>query len=209
MNAILKFIEEHPALITICLFFLGGVGFLIKRIFFSEKKSSAPYIKAGRDISAGGDIIVGNKTINQSSPTADKNIEAFKRLIENTSWRKELIDHKEVWICDKDNTYQIEIGDCAGEFHEKWTQVYPDSQNVARYPVYLKINNTIVKELTFVSCDGGRIFVPLPELQSEGSQTVYIWKKDSLPYRVCQIIGHYYIYKTIEGVARISKISII
>ena len=50
MNTILKFIEEHPAIITICLFFLGGVSFLIKRIFFSKKKPNAPYIKAGRDI---------------------------------------------------------------------------------------------------------------------------------------------------------------
>lgn len=209
MKSILKFIEGYPTLITICLFFLGGAGYLIKRIFFSEKKPRAPYIKAGRDISAGGDIIVGNKTINQSSSTADKNIEAFKILLENTSWRKELIDHKEVWVCDKDNTYQIEIGEPSGEFHEKWTQVYPDRQNVSGYLVYLKINNTIIKELTFVSCDGGRIFVPLPELQSEGGQTVYIWRKDSLPYKVCQVVGHYYIYKTIEGVARMSKISII
>ncbi len=63
MSIILKFIEEHPALITICLFFLGGIGFLIKRIFFSEKKPSAPNIKAGRDIIAGGDIFVGDKVV--------------------------------------------------------------------------------------------------------------------------------------------------
>lgn len=205
-----KIIEEHPALITICLFFLGGVGFLIKHIFFSRKKPNAPRVEAGRDISVGGDIIVGNKTINPSSPAIDKNIEAFKKLIENTLWHKELIDHKEVWICDMDNTFQIEIGDGRrGEFCEKWTQVYPDKANVSRYPVYLKINNTVVKELTFVSCDGGRIFVPLPELHSEGEQVVYIWRKDSLLYKVCQVIGRYYIHKTIEGVARMSKISII
>ena len=209
MNTILKFIEEHPALITICLFFLGGVGFLIKHIFFSTKKSRAPYIKAGRDISAGGDIIVGNKTINQHQIETDKNLETFKNLIENTSWRKELIGHREIWICDKDNTYQIEIGDCGGEFHEKWTEVYPDRQNVSQYPVYLKINDTTIKELTFISCDGGRIFVPLPELQSEGGQTVYLWREDSLPYKVCRIIGQYYIHKTIEGVAQMSKIRIV
>ena len=134
------------------------------------------------------------------------NIEAF---IENTSWCKELIDHKEVWICNKDNTYQIEIGEPSGEFREKWTQVYPDRQNVSKYPVYLKINNTIIKELTFVSCDGGRIFVPLPELQSEQDQIVYIWRKNSLPYKVCQIIGKYYLHETIEGVAQMSRIRIL
>lgn len=129
-------------------------------------------------------------------------------MIENASWRKELIDHKEIWICDKDNTYQIERGDCGGEWQEKWAKVYPDA-NASEYSVYLKINNTIIKKLTFISCDGGRIFVPLPELQSDGQQAVYIWKSDSLPYRVCQIIGKYYIHKTIEGVAQMSKIKII
>jgi len=208
MNSILKFIEEHPALITICLFFLGGVGFLIKRTFFSKKKANAPYIKAGRDISAGGDIIVGNKNISQSSPTTDKNIEAFEKLIENSSWRKELINHKTVYICDKNNTFQIEIGDYGGEWQEKWAKVYPDA-NASEYSVYLKISNTTIKEFTFISCDGGRIFVPLPELQSEGGQTAYIWRRDSLPYKVCQIVGDYYIHETIEGVARMSKISII
>ena len=208
MDSTLKFIEEHPALITICLFFLGGVGFLIKRIFFSKKKPNSPYIKAGRDISAGGDIIVGNKNISQSSLTIDKNIEAFEKLIENASWRKEFINHKQVWICDKDNTFQIEIGDCCGEWQEKWTKVYPDV-NASEYPVYLKINNTTIKQLTFISCDGGRIFVPMPELQSEDGQTAYIWKRNSLPYKVCQIVGGYYIHRTIEGVACMSKISII
>ena len=209
MASVLRFIETHPALIAIIVCFLGGIGFLIKHFFFSEEKTRVPYIKTGGDISAGGDIVIGNKTVNQSLSVLDKNIEAFEKLLENSSWRKELIDHKEVWICDKDNTYQIEIGDCAGEFHEKWTQVYPDSQNVSRYPVYLKINNAIIKEITFISCDGGRIFVPLPELQSESGQTVYLWKRDSLQYKVCQIVGHYYIYKNIEGIAQMSKISII
>lgn len=208
MNTILEFIEEHPALITICLFFLGGVGFLIKRIFFSKKKPNAPYIKAGRDISAGGDIIVGNKNINQSSTTTDKNTEAFEKLIENSSWRKELINHKTVYICDKNNTFQIEIGDYGSEWQEKWAKVYPDT-NASEYSVYLKINNATIKELTFISCDGGRIFVPLPELRSKGSQTVYIWRKDSLSYKICKVVGRYYIHENIEGVARMSKISII
>lgn len=211
MKDILKFIEEHPTLIAVCLFFLGGAGYLIKRVLFSDKKPSTPYIKAGRDISAGGDVIVGNKTINQSLTIANKNIEAFRKLIENTSWRKELIDHKEVWICDKDNTFQIEIGGGHhGEFREKWTQVYPDKANVSRYPVYLKINNTVVKEFTFISCDGGRIFVPLPELKSENNDNViYVWHRDALPFKVASIIGRYYIHKNIEGVAQMSKIRII
>lgn len=208
MEVVLKFIEAHPALVTIIVFLLGGVGFLIKHFFFSEKKARAPYIKAGGDISAGGDIVVGSKTVNQPSSAPDKNIEAFEKLLENSSWRKELIDHKEVWFCDKDNTYHIEIGDRIGEWQEKWAKVYPDV-NSSQYPVYLKISNVTIKELTFISCDGGRIFVPLPELRSDSDQAGYIWKRDSLPHKVCQIIGRYYIHQNIEGIARMSKISII
>lgn len=208
MGYVLKFIEAHPAFVTIVIFLLGGIGFLIRHFFFSEKKVSAPYIKSGGDISAGGDIVVGNKTVNQPLSAPAKNIEAFEKLLEHSSWRKELIDHKEVWFCDKDNTYQIEIGDRAGEWQEKWAKVYPDA-NSSKYPVYLKINNVMIKELAFISCDGGRIFVPLPELRSAGDGVTYVWKRNSLPYKVCQIIGQYYIHHNIEGVAQMSKISII
>ena len=209
MSLIFKSIENNPALVTIGLFLLGGIGFLIKHFFFSEKKARSPYIKAGGDISAGGDIVVGDKVEIKTSQSSSKNLTTFEDLISNARWRKEIITQREIYICEKDNTFQIEIGECGGEFHEKWTQVYPDKGNVSRYPVYMKIGNTTIKEFTFISCDGGRIFVPIPELQSEGDQTVCIWRKDSLPYKICQIVGHYYIYKTIEGIAQVSKIKII
>lgn len=136
-----------------------------------------------------------------------KNLSHFEHLVEKSSWVKEFIGHKEIWICESDNTFQIEIGDSGGGFQEPWVEVYPD-RNGHRYPVYLKISNAIIKELTFIACDGGRIFVPIPERHLEQDQLIYSWCRSALALKVCKIIGHYYIYENIEGIADVSEIRI-
>ena len=62
MNEYLFLIEQYPVFVTIVIFLLGIFGFLIKHYFF-RNDNSAPYIKAGGKITAGGNISVGNKTI--------------------------------------------------------------------------------------------------------------------------------------------------
>ena len=136
------------------------------------------------------------------------NLKHFEDLVEKAQWKKEFIDHKEIWVCEKDNTFQIEIGECGGDFQESWVEVYPD-RNGQRYPVYLKINNTTIKELAFIACDGGRIFVPMPERRLENEHIVFSWRLNSLPLKVCKIIGHYYIHKNIEGIAQMSNIGLV
>jgi hypothetical protein len=132
----------------------------------------------------------------------------FELLLEKSVWKKEYIEHKEIWVSETDNTFQIESGEPAGEFHEPWTKMYPD-QNTTKYPVYLKINNTTIKELSFLSLDGGRIFVPMTKQIFDNDKVTYQWNINSLEMKVCNIIGEYYIYKDIYGVARISKVEII
>jgi hypothetical protein len=133
----------------------------------------------------------------------------FEELLESSKWTQTVIDHTEIWMADDDNTFQIEKGECTREFRERWTTIYPDASSSA-HPVYLKINGTIIKELTFISMDGGRIFVPMAEVRpaSEG-KVDYFWNLNSLQLKVCWIIGDYYIYNNIEGVARMSEVSII
>jgi hypothetical protein len=132
----------------------------------------------------------------------------FEFLLENSKWNKEFIDHDEIWVAERNNTFQIKSGEEGREFHEEWTKMYPD-QSTSRYPVYLIINNTIIKELTFISLDGGRIFVPMPDRKLENDKPSFFWNMNSLEIKVCLIIGHYYIYKDIFGVAKRSKIEII
>ncbi|WP_442762008.1 hypothetical protein [Malikia spinosa] len=133
----------------------------------------------------------------------------FEDLLRNSAWTKSFIGEAEIWMADVDSTFQIERGESAGEFREVWTAIYPDP-NSAAYPVYLKINGVTIKELRFISIDGGRIFVPMAGVRiNEKAAMEYFWNLNSLEILVCRIIGSYYIYESLEGVAGTSKIMLI
>lgn len=148
-----------------------------------------------------------NKILSRISP-AHKNIEYYEQLVRTGHWRQEFIGRSEFWICDEDNMCQIEISEDTREFTEPWTEVYPDSRHSWATPIYLKVNNTPIKEVTFIACDGGRIFVPMPEVETKDDKRVFYWNSDSLPFSLAKILGKYYIYDNIQGVAKISKIEI-
>lgn len=133
----------------------------------------------------------------------------FERLVTDQAWTKTHVGHQEIWVCDTDNTYQIHVGDEGREFREPWTSVHPDAKGMA-YPVHLMIAGATIKELTFVSLDGGRIFVPITETQTKpGGGVEYVWHSSSLPVKVCRIIGTYYRYDDLEGIAALSKVSVL
>lgn len=138
-------------------------------------------------------------------------LENFELLLEEGQWKEVQIDDKSVWVCQSDNTYQIHLGDCSERYAERWTTVYPDRSGRA-CPVYLKIGNAIIKELTFVYMDGFRIFVPMTEVRpvpGSPNNPEFFWNKGSLAVKVCQIIGKYYLYKSLEGVAEMSDVTIV
>lgn len=133
----------------------------------------------------------------------------FEDFLRTSKWTKSFVEHTEIWMADTDNTFQIEQGESTREFTERWTTVYPDPNSTA-YPVYLKINGTTIKELTFISMDGGRIFVPMAEVRLDATGTPeYFWNLNSFRVLVCRTIGSYYIYETLEGVARTSKVVLV
>jgi len=133
----------------------------------------------------------------------------FEDLLRTSSWTKSVMEHKEIWLADADNTFQIEQGESTREFKERWTTIYPDSNSIA-YPVYLKINGTTIKELLFISMNGGRISVPMAETRLDATGAIeYFWNINSLAVSVCRIIGSYYIYENLEGIARTSKVILV
>ena len=133
----------------------------------------------------------------------------FEHVLESSKWTKSLIDQHTIWICDDDNTFQIEESQERRDFREPWTTIYPDRSSSAS-PVYLRIGPVVVKELTFISMDGHRIFVPMAELRPVGDDEVeYFWNRNSLQVKVCKIIGEYYIYENLDGVARRSRVAIV
>jgi hypothetical protein len=119
-----------------------------------------PLFVASRDINIGRDLI-GNQT---NITTRKHTLKTFEKLLEDAdNWVREWIDYKEIWAYKHDAIYQIEIDDAYHKFTESWTRVYPDEFDSDRHSVNLKINNTIIKQIPFISCDGGRINVPMPE----------------------------------------------
>jgi hypothetical protein len=162
-------------------------------------------VLAGRDINIGRDLIAKQTVITSRKNT----LETFEQLLEDADeWVKEWIDDKEVWVYKYDAVYQIVIEDDYHEFTESWTQVYPDKFGSDRFSVKLKINNTTIKQLSFISCDGGRITVPLPKSEVVEEELKYYWCQNSIDFKVGRIIGRFYIYNSLFGIARMSKIEV-
>ena len=58
--------------------------------------------------------------------------------------------------------------------------------------------------------DGGRILVPMAEVRQDAAgSSEYFWNLNSLEVLVCKVIGEYYIYKTLEGVAKSSNVVLV
>jgi len=206
IEMIIEYIENHhvffvdvliPSIASIISFYIG---YKYKNIVISEG-----------DINTNGHLVVGDN--NQISEqyihnTEPKNIMTFEKYLASSRWRKEMIGGTELWICEEDETYQIESKDDYEEFSEEWTQVYPDQLGSGRHSINLKINGCPIKELYFIYCDGGRISVPLPQIEFSDNKQEFYWDKKSIDYKIGKIIGHFYIYNSLEGVAQMSKIEI-
>ncbi|OGE18135.1 hypothetical protein A2769_02720 [Candidatus Daviesbacteria bacterium RIFCSPHIGHO2_01_FULL_37_27] len=160
-------------------------------------------------------ILDMNLTLSQSSIVSKKQIgnvndlKKFEFLLENASWSKEFIDDKEYWVCNEDVMFQIEMCDDYRDFTEKWTQVYPDKFGSGRRSVNLKIYGVTIKQIAFIFCDGGRISVPMPRVKTVNEGIMYYWEKKSLDYKLTKVIGNFYIYEDLEGVAGMSKVEIV
>lgn len=160
------------------------------------------YIKAGSDQKA--------ELARLSDELKPKNtLQNFEQLLEKSTWSKSVIGHSEVWMADIDNTYQIESGESLRDFTESWTTMHPDP-NSSAHGVYLKLNGTTIKELTFIAMDGGRIFVPMASVRpKEDGSVEYFWNLNSLEVKVCRIVGTYYRYENLEGLAESSNVTIV
>jgi hypothetical protein len=135
-------------------------------------------------------------------------IEYFAHLLTCDVWEEEWIDDEENWIACQNNTYRITKGQNYEAFDEPWSRGHPD-RSTRKLSVYLSINGVRVKELVFVTLDGGRILVPLPEKLIIDGNPVFFWRPDDLAFKVAKIIGCYYRWENIEGVARRCGVEIV
>lgn len=145
-----------------------------------------------------------------SMPAPERTFQRFAELLDHAKWLKGFIDKQEVWTCEDDVLYQIAIGMDGDEFDEEWTRGFPDP-TCSRLPVYLKVDGAVVRELTFVSLDGGRYFVPLPEIRTVSpEERSFYWDTTSLEFRVGRLVGHLHLQdETLETFANKRGIEII
>ena len=132
----------------------------------------------------------------------------FERMIRNEKWRRECINDRSVWICEKDVTCQFDCGEPERPFHETWTKPFPN-QAISLFRVHLRVQNAVIKSLPFVSADEGRYTLPLPEqiVDKDGNATYY-WDSEALESKVAEIIGNFYRYKSLAEVGQFTKVGI-
>lgn len=136
------------------------------------------------------------------------NFVSFERMLRTAKWKREDIDHDKVWVCESNSLFQFKRSDNREEFREKWTSVFPD-QNGSRFHINLMINGIVVRSLPFVSGDGGRYTLPLPDLALVNEEQVFTWYKDEIDVLISEIIGNYYRYRSIAEVAKFTKVELV
>jgi hypothetical protein len=75
--------------------------------------------------------------------------------------------------------------------------------------VQLKINDSAVAEVLFVTLDGGRYLVPLPRKRVISGRISYFWESDTLPFKVGRVVGRYYRHANIEEAAKFLNVEIV
>lgn len=135
-------------------------------------------------------------------------LEYFQAMLVQGKWRKEYLDERETWICEENANLRMVLQEASEPFVESWTRSFPDGRGM-RCEVELKTNGSTIKSLTFIHLDGHRILVPMPRIIPGKQDPIYFWEKDSLEYKVVQVIGDYYIHESIEGVANIAGVSVV
>lgn len=147
----------------------------------------------------------------------NRHFENFAKFAKNKSdWEKRAIDEQNIYFYKEDNNYKIEQdydSRNVWERREPWMSKFPDG-HVTQYKVYLKYGETKIGELQFVSCDGARYFIPLPERRFPNQDTgdshiEYYWVKNSLYYQVGEIVGDLYREIDLAGVAKFCGIEIL
>lgn len=115
------------------------------------------------------------------------NIDRFDSLIRSETWEKKNFDGVETWTCKDTDEYQLVLGNSMVEWYkEKWTEIFPDNKHNTSYELLLKRNGIIVRKFSWIYCDGGHVFMPIPE---HNKWSLY-FKKDSLKYRMLDKIGY-------------------
>jgi hypothetical protein len=73
-------------------------------------------------------------------------------------------------------------------FREDWSQRFPDT-TATSFVVEVCYGTTVLRQYTFVACDGGRYRLPLPTLVGDGSR--FQIDVSSIPWKIAQLYSQY------------------
>lgn len=178
---------------------LGGV--------LSRKITEHYHNKAGKELSQELDKL-------RSEARWKDGIGYFETMLVKGTWNVHNIAGQRTWLCNEDTNLKLIEDDPTDNFKEPWTENYADKSG-SRSEVHLVRNGDPIKTLIFIHLDGERIIVPMPRVlgikDRNGNVTsvTYYWERESIEYKVCSIIGKYYIHNNIETIAKLSGIDIV
>ena len=127
----------------------------------------------------------------------------WKSLLQIGQWSERELSgrhgNKTVWTSDEDQRYQIEntYEVESKNFSEPCIKGFPDPHRSSSW-VELKVSGATIEQVLFVSLDGGRYFVPMPEQRvtenEDGSiERNFFYDRSSLRYQLGNVIGRFYI----------------
>jgi hypothetical protein len=163
-----------------------------------------------------GTLVNSAHSLSKSPP--QRSLANFERLLETSEWDEVIDGNRKILLCADDMFFQIVIDwDSREDFAGEWTRPFPDSKSTKKYPVKLTIAGVTVKVFYFISVDGGRYFIPMPDIgevhtnkSGEFESREFIWKRDSLIFKVAEIISEFLgIYSSLEAFATHTGIKII
>lgn len=170
--------------------------FLVK-----DKSFQGKTIRAGVIYTRLGDT---NIPLQESAPEAQIELmwrERFGLGLPPLERMKLLLDDFEGWVSVNEDAqlyhqqfpeFTVRQGKLINEnFRESWSERFPDI-SAHSFEVELRYFETIIHKETFVTCDGGRYQIPLPNSDIAESERKFYIQKKSFAYNIAKIYGQYY-----------------
>jgi len=114
---------------------------------------------------------------------------------------KLLLDDFEAWVSISDDTqlhhkqfpeFTVREGNqIKDDFHESWSERFFNI-SAHSFEVEIRYFETILSKETFVTCDGGRYQIPLPQIDTSNSEGKLYVERDSLAYKIARIFRQYH-----------------
>lgn len=151
---------------------------------------------------------------------AERTLAMFEHLLTTSDWILSPSNDKEIYFCEDDAQYRIEVTlhiDFENTIRtEPWAEKFRrsvPSQRHALYHVILSIYDIGIKLLTFATFDGGRYFIPYPEVDRDTAMNldkdpIVYWDLNSIQMKVAFRIGKVYGMRSYYDIAEIAGIEI-